>query len=110
MSGSYGVLNQKYNTLLALILKGNYSASSYQSGYIDTIVVGVATFQSFDSNFTSNDAPLVFLTYDNGSGSTTIINVGLAGITGGAGAWTGFNYLASATGSATAKIYWIATN
>jgi hypothetical protein len=44
----------------------------------------------------------VFLTADNGTGSTTIILVAVAGVS-----LTGFNYLVSSMGLA--KLYWFAT-
>jgi hypothetical protein len=67
---------------------------------------GVITSPSTSGSFTfstafTGAAPYVFLTADYGSG-TTIVNVGLAGVT-----LTGFNYLVSSTGLA--KLYWMAT-
>jgi len=80
---------------------------SYQSGSITLPTTGIGPFIApFTSNFTT--PPNVYLTYDGGTGATSIIIVGLAGINGG-GPYTGFNYLLSSTAPSGSKLYWLAT-
>jgi hypothetical protein len=82
---------------------------SYKSGSVSpgALTSGFVSF-GLGNSFTSAAAPIVILTPDCGQGSTTIINVAVAGVTGSSGDWTGFSYITSAAGLS--KLSWLATN
>ncbi len=84
----------------------------YVTGSIATPNATTRTLQAFGYTFTSTLAPKVYLTYDAGSASTSIVTTCLAGIDGVAGAWTGFYYLTSINSSAIvgSKLNWLASN
>jgi len=105
MSSSYGALNQKYNTLLALVLEGT-GGTSIVHGKISppTYSATTPTLYSFPTAFTGT-VPNVVLTFDNGSSlSPTIIIVGLASVT-----LSGFYYLLSAPPPVGSSLNWFAT-
>lgn len=94
----------------SITLVGQVSIST--SGSIPTPNATTRTLQAFGTTFTGTLPPKVYLTYDAGSSSTSIVTVCLAGFDGIAGAWTGFYYLTSTSsaGIVGSKLNWIAVN
>jgi hypothetical protein len=110
INGSYGTAGQ--------VLTSQGSASSatwttpttlYKSGSISNPNATTRTLQAFGYTFTSTNPPKVYLTYDAGSSSTSILTYCVAGIDGVAGAWTGFYYLTSTAGASGSQLNWLAT-
>ena len=102
MSGSFGVLNQKYNTLLALLLNsssGGGGSINVERGIIQLFVIPFPVLSGgvvFSNTFVT--VPIVTMSYESVTGE--IIPCAISNVT-----TTGFTwYIAS---SSTGKLNWI---
>ena len=100
IDGSPGINNQVLSSggeFGSLTWKNISSLSIYAQGVI--LSPGTSGIISFPTGlFNGITPPSVVLTGDTGLGSTLIIQIGLAGINGTSGNWTGANYIASTNG------------
>jgi sensor histidine kinase YesM len=100
IDGSPGTINQVLSSggeFGSLSWKNISSLSVYAQGII--VSPGTSGIISFPTGlFNGNTPPSVILTGDTGIGSTLIVQIGLAGINGTSGNWTGANYIASTSG------------